>query len=229
MFLFYRVCCVYSTESPHRGARRCVCARARARVCVCVCVCVWLSSGHEIGGAQICLGCFPTHELSWHLEKVYGFWFWIALFGIQKKKNKNKKHFLSFRLFPFGFHWASLADVNNKGFPSTHDWELLRQASISRFGATVWARDSFPCYKHINKVREKSRECHCHKPQPLQETPRGRGKRQNQTSANLTNVRKALKFNKCILMYQTPISCYQFIFTFCNRAVSFGQLTSQKY
>ena len=42
------------------------------------------------------------------------------------------------------------------------------------------------------KVREKSRECHNHKPSPSQ-TPRGRGNRQNQTSANRTNVRKALR------------------------------------
>ena len=39
-----------------------------------------------------------------------------------------------------------------------------------------------------NKVRDKSRECHNHKQQR-----RGRGNRQNQTSANRTNVQKALR------------------------------------
>ena len=48
-------------------------------------------------------------------------------------------------------------------------------------------------YKVIRKkVREKSKECHNHKPSPSK-TPRGRGNRQIQTSANWTNVRKALK------------------------------------
>ena len=42
------------------------------------------------------------------------------------------------------------------------------------------------------RVREKSRECHSHKPRPSQ-TPRGRGNRQIQTSTNRTNVRKALR------------------------------------
>ena len=40
------------------------------------------------------------------------------------------------------------------------------------------------------RVRENSRECHLYKLQPF---PRERGNRQNQTSANRTNVRKALR------------------------------------
>ena len=42
------------------------------------------------------------------------------------------------------------------------------------------------------KVREKSRECHNHKPQPYQDTKRNR-KQTNQTSANRTNVQKAIR------------------------------------
>ena len=49
---------------------------------------------------------------------------------------------------------------------------------------------SVELFYYIKKVREKSRECHNHKPQPL---PRERGNRQNQTSANRTNARKALR------------------------------------
>ena len=40
------------------------------------------------------------------------------------------------------------------------------------------------------KVREKSRECHNHKPQPFLDT-RGKGNRQIQTSTNRSNIRKA--------------------------------------
>ena len=43
---------------------------------------------------------------------------------------------------------------------------------------------------HPKKVREKSRECHNHKPQPFPDIKR---KQTNQTSANRTNVRKALR------------------------------------
>ena len=42
------------------------------------------------------------------------------------------------------------------------------------------------------KVREKSRECHNHKPQPFPD-PRGRENRHIQTSTKRTNVRKALR------------------------------------
>ena len=42
-------------------------------------------------------------------------------------------------------------------------------------------------------VRETSRECHNHKPQPFPDTKRKRGNRQTQTSTNRTNVRKALR------------------------------------
>ena len=54
--------------------------------------------------------------------------------------------------------------------------------------------DDCACFRQIDsieekKVREKSRECLNHKPQPIPETDN----RQNQTSANRTNVRKTLR------------------------------------
>ena len=45
-------------------------------------------------------------------------------------------------------------------------------------------------FSFVKKVREKSRECHNHKPQPFPDTKRKR--QQTKTSANRTNVRKAL-------------------------------------
>ena len=57
-----------------------------------------------------------------------------------------------------------------------------------------YSPDLRPCdfFLFPKKVREKSRECHNHKPQPFLD-PRGRGNRQIQTSTNRTNVRKALR------------------------------------
>ena len=51
--------------------------------------------------------------------------------------------------------------------------------------------------EHVKMVREKknkkkNRECHNEKPQPFPDC-NGRGNRQNQTIANRTNVRKALR------------------------------------
>ena len=63
----------------------------------------------------------------------------------------------------------------------------------SNAGERFLAHLGFSNYKSFTvkkKVREKSRECHNHKPS---KTPRGRGNRQIQTSTNQTNVRKALR------------------------------------
>ena len=72
--------------------------------------------------------------------------------------------------------------------------EILSEThSVTHASNINWRRsfdsDDTLCTKKKNKVvREKSRECHNHKPQPFPDTRRG-----NRQSSNRTNVRKALK------------------------------------
>ena len=115
-------------------------------------------------------------------------------------------------------YWYNLFDVTSSLVNENNGYSLIwdhirrvcnnRLGDAKKFGETlsrvVATQPWFLCFSLVSnmfaircnllkKVREKSRECHNRKPQPLPDTKRKRKQTKNQTSANRTNVRKALR------------------------------------